>query len=199
MPSPNPDGQAQIRKVNRFITLAILGGLVMIVLPSVVMMHSITSGGDPLKVGQKVPSFNLSNQFGQAVSSEKLRGSWWLIYFYTNDARPGSLVEARAFAKANASLRMLNVRLLGASFDDVSSHRVFAARNGIDHELLADPGGDVIYDYGAQPSTARMVSRISYLVDGTGKVRRVYSEAEPDYDPAHIVADVAAYLAARAR
>lgn len=196
MPHPNPQRQAQIRKVNRFIAMALLGGLAVIMLPAVIMIHAILSGGDPLKIGQTTPAFTLANQHGKAVSSDDLRGAWWLIYFYTNDARAESTAEARDFAKANARLKALEVRLLGASFDDVPSHRGFAAATGIDHDLLADPEGNMIYDYGAQPSTARMVRRISYLVDASGKVRRVYSEGEPGYEPARIIADVSAYLLA---
>lgn len=49
------------------------------------------------KIGDKFPDFNLKNQNGETISSEDLKGSKSIVYFYPRDNTPTCTTEACDF------------------------------------------------------------------------------------------------------
>lgn len=63
------------------------------------------------------------------------------------------------------------VRLVGISIDDVATMKTFAEAKSLTFDLLADPSGTVVRDYGVwRRGFAR---RVSFVLDPQGIVRHV--------------------------
>ena len=151
------------------------------------------SAAKMLAVGHTAPSFSLPNQDGVLVDSASLSDSWWVIYFYPKDDTPGCTKEACAFRDYLEDLQAMSVRILGVSFDDVASHKAFAEKYHLNFDLLADPEGEVIDAYGARSRLMPgFASRVSYLVDAVGVIRKVYPSVTPAEHAAEIIDDVKA-------
>jgi len=83
------------------------------------------------------------------------------------------------------------IAVLGASFNTVEDNAAFAKKNGFNFPLLCDTDRSLGMAYGAcDNSKARYASRISFLIDETGKIARVYDRVNPRDHPAQVLADV---------
>jgi peroxiredoxin Q/BCP len=148
------------------------------------------SGSDLLPAGIKGPSFSLPNQHGQVISNDDLAGKWWVLYFYPKDDTPGCTKEACAFRDHLDRLSGEGVRILGVSFDHVESHRAFAEKYQLTFDLLSDPEGGTIRDWRAKSTIPGIARRVSYLMDESGTIRKVYPGVDPSQHALEILNDV---------
>ncbi|MDH4229933.1 MAG: redoxin domain-containing protein [Nitrospirota bacterium] len=189
---PPPTGNKPPRRVSG--TLTIIAALVASL--AVLGAYLVRAWADDLlPEGSLAPAFSLPNQDGVTVDSSELAGDWWLIYFYPKDDTPGCTKEACAFRDHLDRLTTMQVRIFGVSYDDVASHRAFADKYGLKFDLLADPKGRVIADWGARSAIPRVARRVSFLVDGSGTIRKVYPNVAPAEHALEIIADVIALRA----
>ena len=71
-------------------------------------------------VGDKAPSFSLSNQRGETVALDQFKGkSNVVIYFYPKAMTPGCTVQACGIRDTNADFKNLNTVVMGISPDSV--------------------------------------------------------------------------------
>lgn len=169
-----------------------MGGVLLlaIVAAGLLIWSQSARAGRMLAEGSLAPAFQLPNQDGQVVDSASLAGGWWVVYFYPKDDTPGCTKEACAFRDHLEDLQAMGVRILGISFDDVASHKAFAEKYHLNFDLLADPDGKAIDAFGARSAIPGYASRISYLVDGAGVIRKVYPSVTPAEHAADIITDV---------
>jgi peroxiredoxin Q/BCP len=111
------------------------------------------------------------------------------VYFYPEDGTPGCSTEADQFGLEGETYREASVSVYGVSTDTVDSHAGFAADEGIEFDLLADPDGEVaaafdldLRDDGRTPRTTFV------LVDG--EVARVYERVDPDGHARNVLMDL---------
>jgi len=77
-------------------------------------------------------------------------------------------------------------KILGVSKDTLKSHERFAEKQGIDFDLLADPEKTVIDRYGVLKEkkmygkTVKGVERSTFLIDGEGRIRRIWRKVKVD-------------------
>lgn len=64
--------------------------------------------------------------------------------------------------------------LVGLSRDTVESHRAFAAAQGINAALLADPDGIICSALGVLPDLAGNAKRTTFIIDKQGVVRYIF-------------------------
>lgn len=139
-----------------------------------------------LKNDRKAPSFSLLDQTSTAQTLKQYMGKWVLLYFYPKDDTPGCTKEACMIAEVYSDFKKLGVVVLGVSKDIPKSHQKFAAKYNLPFTLLSDPTMNMMDQYGAfvektmYGKTVRGTKRISYLINPTGKIAKVY----PDVDPA---------------
>lgn len=123
-------------------------------------------------------------------------GSWLLLYFYPKDSTPGCTQEACAFRDAYADLTSAGVTIWGVSADSEKSHVKFAETHKLPFPLLSDPTHAMIESYGAWGNKKFMgreftgILRISYLIDPSGVVRKVYDPVKPAGHAAEVLQDV---------
>jgi len=145
------------------------------------------SGSTLVQAHQPAPAFRAPDQDGRERTLEEFRGHTLVLYFYPRDGTPGCTTEACAFRDAWDRLEEAGLTVVGVSVDSVESHRQFADEHELQFPLLADTDQRIREAYGV-PSRLGMASRVTFLIDGSGYVRRVF----PDVDPAVHVDEVLA-------
>jgi len=173
------DNFEEQKKVHRVIVKVVAGMLIVFILPAVFAIGVIVNNGKPLAVGKEAPEFGLLNQNSAYVKNSNYIGNWCLIYFY-NGNRPDGLMQAKRIKEHYGTLKQINLRLVGISYESVPEHHDFAEQLHLTHDLLSDPEGDVISEYSAHTSMNQMAKNIGYLIDGKGIIKKVYLELEAE-------------------
>lgn len=129
-----------------------------------------------LKVGDKVPLFNLQDQNGKDFAVKDLIGKKaMVIYFYPKDDTPGCTKEACSFRDEFEAFTDMNVEVIGISSDDVASHKKFAEKYRLPYTLLADVRKDVRKLFGVKNSVLGLIpGRVTYVIDKTGIIRLIF-------------------------
>ena len=128
--------------------------------------------------GKKAPPFSLKDQDGKTHSLKDYAGRPVVLYFYPKDDTPGCTAEACGFRDALPDFSKVKATVLGVSVLDPSSKAKFAKKYSLNFPLLADEDHAVAERYGAWQEKSMYgrkymgIARISYLIDGEGKVRR---------------------------
>jgi peroxiredoxin Q/BCP len=139
-----------------------------------------------LEAGNKAPSFSLESDAKKKVSLADFKGSPVVVYFYPRDNTPGCTREAIAFSAAAAKFAKLGVTVLGISKDSLQSHEKFRAQHGLKITLLSDPDLAVHKAFGAfgektmYGKKVQGVIRSTFLVDGAGKIAKVFPSVKVD-------------------
>lgn len=101
-----------------------------------------------LKVGDKLPQFEGTNQNGETVSSEKLIGKKLVVFFYPKANTPGCTAEACNLRDNYTELKKQGFQLLGVSADAVKSQKNFSEKYGLPFDIIADETRDIIEKFG---------------------------------------------------
>ena len=102
-----------------------------------------------LKIGDKMPDFEVVDQDGKAVSSKDLIGKKTIIYFYPKDNTSGCTAEACSLRDNYQALMARGYNVVGVSKDSAASHRKFADKYDLPFTLLADTSTQMLQDFGA--------------------------------------------------
>ena len=102
-----------------------------------------------LKIGDKMPDFEVVDQDGKAVSSKDLIGKKTIIYFYPKDNTSGCTAEACSLRDNYEALMARGYNVVGVSKDSAASHRKFADKYDLPFTLLADTSTQMLQDFGA--------------------------------------------------
>jgi len=138
-----------------------------------------------LKVGQKAPSISLPDQNGNEHKLSNYKGEWVLIYFYPRDDTPGCTKEACGIRDNFPKFKKSKLNVLGISKDTPESHTKFIKKYKLPFVLLSDVNKKVMKVYGAWGKKQMMgrsymgTKRISYLIDKTGKIAKIYLTVKP--------------------
>jgi peroxiredoxin Q/BCP len=154
----------------------------------------------PPAAGSNAPTFSLPNQEGAQVSLDQFKGKWVVLYFYPKDFTGGCTIEAHNFQRDLDKYTAKNAAILGVSLDTVESHKSFCTKEGLNFKLLADPNHVVIDKYGVpiqDYNGTKFASRVSFLIDPTGVVRKVYPKVSPQGHSEEVLADLEQLQAAK--
>jgi peroxiredoxin Q/BCP len=141
---------------------------------------------DWVEEGETAPDFSLAADDGRQVKLSDLRGKPVVLYFYPKDDTPGCTKEACAFRDRTAELEAKGAVVLGVSPDDVESHGTFRDKFSLNFPLLADLGHQVAERYGAwreknmYGKVSMGIQRSTFVIDGEGKVRKVWKKVNVD-------------------
>lgn len=148
------------------------------------------------KVNSQAPNFSLLDESGVLRSLADYRGSWVLLYFYPKDDTPGCTKEACCLRDNFPDFKKLNAVVLGISADSVESHKKFKEKYNLPFFLLADTQKEVIKSYEVWQKKKFMgkeyetISRTSFLIDPSGKIKRVYENVDPKKHAGEVIADL---------
>lgn len=139
-----------------------------------------------LKVGDKAPSFSLTDQDGKTVSLADFKGRKLLLYFYPKADTPGCTKQACSVRDAATELAEHNGAAVGISPDMPASQRRFDSKYHLGFPLLSDPDHEVAQAYGAwgkksmYGKTYEGIIRSSFLLDEKGKIVQVSYKVKPE-------------------
>lgn len=151
-----------------------------------------SASASDLVIGDAAPSFELVNQFGEAISLKSQQGQWVVLYFYPKNDTPGCTTEACSFRDNINKLIAQEAVILGVSADDKASHAAFAKKYKLPFSLLADEDTQVASLYGAvlDLKLIKLAKRHSFIIDPQGKVAKIYRKVDPDTHVREVMADL---------
>ena len=129
-------------------------------------------------VGKQLPLSTLDGQVethtGTSVSfSSLLSASQGLIIFtYPRASTPGCTTQACSFRDHHGDFTASGYKVYGLSTDSVKANNTFATKQGLQYELLCDPGATLTGALGMKkPGNAKGTLRGVVVVDGAGIVK----------------------------
>lgn len=141
--------------------------------------------------GQAAPDFNLPTHDGGMLSLGDLRGRKVLLWFFPEAGTPGCTTEGLGFRDHREYFEDANIVVVGVSFNTPEENAVFAARHEFDFPLLSDTGRAAAIAYGAcEDMKARYADRISFLIDESGRIERIYDNVDPRDHAARVLAEM---------
>ena len=139
-----------------------------------------------LTVGDKIPSFSLTNDSGDVITDQSLAGRTVVLYFYPKDDTPGCTREAIAFTQHHDAFRDAGAQVIGVSRDNESAHSKFKHKYAIKIPLLSDPDAHLHRAFGAwgiknnYGKESEGALRTTFVIDKYGTVVRVFGNVKVD-------------------
>lgn len=147
-----------------------------------------------LKEGDVAPEFSAATNGGGNVSLADFRGKNVILYFYPKDDTPGCTKEACAFRDHFAEFKKRGAIVLGVSPNSAKSHDKFVEKFKLPFTLLADEDKKIANDYGVWGEKSFMgrkymgVHRVTFLIGGDGKIKKIWPQVKPDEHAAEVLA-----------
>jgi thioredoxin-dependent peroxiredoxin len=135
-----------------------------------------------IATGQTAPDFTLPRDGGGTITLSALRPGKVVLYFYPKDDTPGCTLEAQDFNARMAEFAAAGTTVIGLSKDSVKSHDKFCKKYELGIVLASDEAGHTSEDYGVwleksmYGKTYMGIERTTVLIDGAGKVARVWNK-----------------------
>ncbi len=129
-----------------------------------------------LAVGDKAPSFCLSDADGNTVKLSDFEGRKLIVYFYPAASTPGCTKQACDFRDSLADLHSAGLDVVGISPDKPEKLANFRNTENLNFPILSDPDKKVLSAWGAYGEktmygkTVEGVIRSTFLVDETGRI-----------------------------
>jgi peroxiredoxin Q/BCP len=135
--------------------------------------------------GDQMPTTPMELPGGGTVSAADFAGRNLVVFFYPKDDTPGCTTENLDFTTLKDDFDAAGVALLGVSKDPPARHAKFAAKHALTVPLASDAAENGLSDalgiwteksmYGR---TYMGMERTTYLVDGTGRIARVWRKVK---------------------
>jgi peroxiredoxin Q/BCP len=137
-----------------------------------------------LKIGDKMPHFQVVDQDGRMVGSEEFIGKKTIVYFYPKDNTSGCTAEACSFRDSYSDLVAAGYNVVGVSKDSAASHSKFQAKLGLPFRLLSDPSTSMLQAFGAwgekkmYGKTVLGTLRRTFIFDEAGVLVRIIEKVD---------------------
>ncbi|MBA2266649.1 MAG: thioredoxin-dependent thiol peroxidase [Chloroflexi bacterium] len=139
-----------------------------------------------IAAGDQAPTFELSADDGNMVSSQALVGSRYVLYFYPEDDTPGCTRQACGLRDSWSRVTGTGVEIFGVSPDSVKSHVKFREKFALPYRLLSDEGHQVAEAFGVwiEKSFAGRTyfgnERTTFVIGADGRIEHVLPQVKPD-------------------
>ena len=147
-----------------------------------------------LAVGDKAPDFAVAFDSAQDITSDGLKGTHKIIYFYPKDDTPGCTIEAKDFRDHIAAFTQANAVIIGVSKDSVESHDSFKKKYCLPFPLASDETGVMCEDYGVWVEKSMYgrtylgTERTTFVIGPDGKIAAVLRKVKPAEHVAQLLA-----------
>ena len=147
----------------------------------------------PLKVGDKVPAFSVTDDRGNSQSLNDYSGKKLVVFFYPKANTPGCTAEACDLRDHYKALVDAGYSLLGVSADSEKKQRNFSAKYDLPFPLLADEDKEVINAFGVWGLKKFMgkeydgIHRMTFIINEEGVVERVIEKVKTKEHAAQIL------------
>jgi peroxiredoxin Q/BCP len=140
----------------------------------------------PLSVGTRAPDFTLPRDGGSQVSLKDFSGRKVVLYFYPKADTPGCTKEAIGFNALRKAFEEADTAILGISADPVKAQDKFRDKYSLAFPLVSDETHRMLEAYGVwgeksmYGKTFMGIERVTYLIDGQGKIAKVWPKVKVD-------------------
>jgi len=151
----------------------------------------MAAAAEGLAAGDKAPSFKITTDSGETVTSASLKGSPYIVYFYPKDDTSGCTKEAIGFSESLKKFEKLGVTILGISKDSLESHAKFRKKYKLKIALGSDPEIKMANDWGVWGEKTLYgrkymgMERATFLVDAKGVIKHAWRKVKV---PGHVEA-----------
>lgn len=91
-----------------------------------------------VKVGDAIPSFSATNEIGEKITHESLKGNKHIIFFYGQDDSTTCTKEACNIRDNFKFFESNGFKVYGVSKDNEKKHQKFIAKYDLPYSLIAD-------------------------------------------------------------
>jgi peroxiredoxin Q/BCP len=144
--------------------------------------------------GSKAPAFDMATADCGRVSLDALKGRKVVLYFYPKADTPGCTTESQDFSALIADFEQIGTTVIGVSRDPVKKLDRFKAKHDLKVVLASDEPEDVTEAFGVWVEKTLYgraymgIERATFLIDGTGVVRRVWRKVSVKNHAAEVLA-----------
>lgn len=137
-----------------------------------------------LMPGDAAPLFSATDQHGNVISLESLKGKKVVLYFYPKDDTPGCTAEACNLRDNHSDLISKGYVVLGVSPDPLKSHVKFTEKYQLPFSLLPDPDKKIIQAYEVWGPKKMMgksyngVYRTTFVIDEKGIIEKIFTQVD---------------------
>ncbi|MEE9438514.1 MAG: thioredoxin-dependent thiol peroxidase [Saprospiraceae bacterium] len=137
-----------------------------------------------LKIGDKAPSFSITDQDGKIISNETISGQKVVLFFYPKDATPGCTAEACDLRDNYDKFLALGYSIYGISPDSEKKHQKFIAKYDFPFSLLADEDKTMLKAFGVWGPKKFMgksyvgVLRTTFIIDEYGIITAIIDKVK---------------------
>ena len=146
-----------------------------------------------IKIGDKMPYFEVVDQDGKTVKSEDLLGKKTIIYFYPKDNTSGCTAEACNLRDNYEAMVAKGYNVIGVSKDSAASHKKFIEKYQLPFTLLADTSTEMIQAFGAWGEKSLYgrkymgTLRETFIFDETGTLVEIIDKVDTKNHAAQIL------------
>ena len=138
-------------------------------------------------VGKKAPAFYAKTTGGELIFPNNTKGSWTILYFYTDDFAPESALDILEIAKKLGKFLSYGARVYAISTDSVPAHIAFALslrnrkEDGTDvgFDLVSDSNFEISKSYGVAGGSTepQLNEKAVVIIDPDGVIRSFHRYA----------------------
>ena len=149
--------------------------------------------------GKAAPNFDLPDQNGIFHTLKEYRGKWLVLYFYPKDDTPGCTTEAKNFTSDYKAIEKLGAVVVGASLDNIESHKKFAAKYNIPYTLLADKDEVMATAYDVVKNIPLMhyAKRQTFIINPQGVIAKFYEDVTASEHSQQVINDLSRLIEAQ--
>ena len=148
-----------------------------------------------LKIGDKMPYFEVVDQDGNKVTSNDLIGKKTVVYFYPKDNTSGCTAEACNLRDNYEALLAKGYNVVGVSKDSAASHKKFQAKYELPFTLLSDTSTQMLQAFGAwgekkmYGKTVMGTIRRTFIFDETGTLEKIIEKVDTSNHASQILSE----------
>lgn len=145
------------------------------------------------KAGQPAPTFNTLLHDGSALTSSKLLGKKYILFFYNHDGSETCTKEACNIRDHYSQLTQLGYAVYGVSEDSPKKHQKFISKFELPYPLITDVENQLAkrFDiYGEKEFMGRIsdaVHRTTFVIDEQGIIESVIHPVDSANHGAQII------------
>jgi peroxiredoxin (alkyl hydroperoxide reductase subunit C) len=125
----------------------------------------------------EMPYYDVKTDSDGKISSEDLKGKWYVLFFYPADFTFVCPTELKDLADQKAKFEEMGVEILAVSTDTVFTHKAWLKDEKLlenfDYKMLADHNGTVSELYNIWDEESGMAGRGTFIVDPDGILRGI--------------------------
>jgi thioredoxin-dependent peroxiredoxin len=139
-----------------------------------------------LSEGAKAPAFQLPRDGGNSVTLADYLGKKLVIFFYPRADTPGCTKEAIDFTRLSGAFAGSQTAVLGVSADPLKAQEAFRDKHQLSIPLASDETHAMLQAYGVwgeksmYGKTFLGILRTTVLIDGRGKIARIWRNVKVD-------------------